>query len=403
MFKKSSITPKNNVKSQNALALFIAASIIAGISFYVGTRSHDIEAFISPLTGVKRSTELLDLSDVESTYQYLSANYDGKLDKRALIEGANKGLVAAAGNQYTVYMTASEAKDFQKELSGDVGAGIGAELGMRGANVTIVRTLEGNAAQSAGVLAGDIVVSVNNESAAGWQADKAASKIRGEAGSTVKLVVKRGETEIPYTLTRAKINNPSVSSEAVGTSGIIKISRFDEQTGSLARKAATELKQKNVKSIIVDVRSDGGGYLSAAVDVAGLWLDNKVVVTQKKNGNVIGTERTGNNAPLKGMKTIVLVNGGTASASEILAAALRDYDEATLLGEKTFGKGSVQQVIDLNNDALLKVTVARWYTPKNKNLDAGGLIPNKEVKLTDEDRNAGLDPQLDAAKQSLAN
>jgi carboxyl-terminal processing protease len=403
MFKKSPITPKNNVKSQNALALFIAASIIAGISFYMGTRSHDIEAFLSPLTGVKRSTESLDLSDVQSTYQYLSANYDGKLDKRALIEGANKGLVAAAGNQYTVYMNASEAKDFQKELSGDVGAGIGAELGMRGTNVTIVRTLEGNSAQSAGVLAGDIVVSVNGESAAGWQADKAASKIRGEAGTTVKLVVKRGETEIPYTLTRAKINNPSVSSEVIGSTGIIKISRFDEQTGALARKAAAELKQKNVNSIIVDVRSDGGGYLSAAVDVAGLWLDNKVVVTQKKNGNVISTERTDNNAVLKDMKTIVLVNGGTASASEILAASLRDYGAATLLGEKTFGKGSVQQVIDLNNDALLKVTVARWYTPKNKNLDAGGLIPNQEIKLTDEDRNAGRDPQLDAAKQSLAN
>jgi carboxyl-terminal processing protease len=403
MFKKSPITPKNNVKSQNALALFIAASIIAGISFYIGTRSHDIEAFLSPLTGVKRSTESLDLSDVQSTYQYLSANYDGKLDKRALIEGANKGLVAAAGNQYTVYMTASEAKDFQKELSGDVGAGIGAELGMRGTNVTIVRTLEGNSAQSAGVLAGDIVVSVNGESAAGWQADKAASKIRGEAGTTVKLVIKRGEAEIPYTLTRAKINNPSVSNEVVGSTGIIKISRFDEQTGALARKAAVELKQKNVNSIIVDVRSDGGGYLSAAVDVAGLWLDNKVVVTQKKNGNVISTERTDNNAVLKGMKTIVLVNSGTASASEILAASLRDYGVATLLGEKTFGKGSVQQVIDLNNDALLKVTVARWYTPKNMNLDAGGLVPNQEVKLTDEDRNAGRDPQLDAAKQSLAN
>ena len=137
--------------------------------------------------------------------------------------------------------------------------------------------------------------------------------------------------------------------------------------------------------------------------MAGLWLDNKVVVTQKKNGTVIGTERTGKDAPLQGLKTIVLVNGGTASASEILAASLRDYNAATLVGEKTFGKGSVQQVIDLNNDALLKVTIARWYTPKNQNLDAGGLTPNQEIKLTDEDRNAGRDPQLDAAKRSLEN
>ena len=403
MFKKLPITPKQKPYTHNGLILFIAASIIAGISFFAGTRSNDLQAFFSPITGIERSAETLDLTDVQSTYQYLTANYDGKLDKRALIEGASRGLVAAAGNDYTVYLSSKEAQDFQKELSGDVGAGIGAELGLRNGKVTIVRTLEGNSAKAAGILAGDILVSVNGESAVGWKTDEAASKIRGEEGTTVKIVVQRGDAQVPYTLTRAKINNPSVTSEVVGSTGIIKISRFDEQTGALARKAAGELRQKNVNSVIVDVRSDGGGYLSAAVDVAGLWLDNKVVVTQRKNGVVIDTQRTGKDAPLKGLKTVVLVNGGTASASEILAASLREYGAAKLIGEKTFGKGSVQQVINLNNDALLKVTIARWYTPKDKNLDAGGLSPDQTVKLTDEDSNAGRDPQLDAAKKSLAN
>jgi carboxyl-terminal processing protease len=401
MIKISFVTSKNKPNTHNGLIFFIIASIIAGVSFFAGTRTHDIQAFLSPLTGVERSAETLNLDDVQSTYQYLSANYDGKLDKRILIEGANRGLVAAAGDQYTAYMSADEAGDFKKELSGDVGAGIGAELGIRNNKVTIVRTLEGNSARAVGILAGDILVSVNDELAVGWKTDEAASKIRGEEGTTVKIVVLRGETELSYTLTRAKINNPSVTSEILGSTGIIKISRFDEQTGTLARKAAGSLKQKGIRSVIVDVRSDGGGYLSAAVDVAGLWLDNKVVVTQKKNGVVTDTQRTSKDAPLKNLKTVVLINGGTASASEILAASLREYGVAKLVGEKTFGKGSVQQVIDLNNDALLKVTVARWYTPKNKNLDAGGLIPDKEVKLTDRDSNAGLDPQLDAAKKIL--
>ncbi|MGK2896258.1 MAG: S41 family peptidase, partial [Candidatus Saccharimonadales bacterium] len=176
---------------------------------------------------------------------------------------------------------------------------------------------------------------------------------------------------------------------------------FDTETGVLARKAAESLNSQNLKGVIVDLRSDGGGYLDAAKDVAGIWLNDATVATQRNGNVVISQEKTGHSAILGDMKTVVLVDGGSASASEILAAALRDNGKATLVGEKTFGKGSVQQMIDLDAGAQLKVTIARWYTPKGINVSEKGLIPEEEVKLTQEDIDADRDPQLDGAKQVL--
>lgn len=175
------------------------------------------------------------------------------------------------------------------------------------------------------------------------------------------------------------------------------ISRFDAQTGNLATKAAQEFKSKGVKGVIVDLRDNGGGYLDAAQAVAGLWLDHKLVVTEKTNGQVVDSIMSGSTPILAGLKTVVLVNGGSASASEILSGALQDYGVATLVGEKTFGKGTVQKVISLPDGRILKVTVARWYTPKGKNITAQGIEPNQKVSISAADSNAGRDPQLDAA------
>jgi len=179
------------------------------------------------------------------------------------------------------------------------------------------------------------------------------------------------------------------------------ITRFDDQTGQLARQAAQSFKSQNVKSVILDLRGNGGGYLTAAQDVAGLWLDNKVVVTEKNNGKVVDELKSGTNPILVGIPTVVLVNGSSASASEIVAGALQDHGAAKLVGEKTFGKGSVQKLITLPEGAQLKVTIARWYTPNGKNISKQGIAVDKEAKLTTEDINANRDPQLDAAKALL--
>ena len=175
------------------------------------------------------------------------------------------------------------------------------------------------------------------------------------------------------------------------------ISRFDAQTASLARQAASELKSQGVKAVIVDLRDNGGGYLNAARDVAGIWLNNQIVVTEKAGDKVTDEVKTGSSAILDGMKTILLVNRDSASASEILAGALQEHGKATLVGQKTFGKGTVQKVLNLADGRLLKVTVARWYTPRGKNITKEGITPETIVELTADDMNAGRDPQRDKA------
>ncbi|MEP6710398.1 MAG: S41 family peptidase, partial [Candidatus Saccharibacteria bacterium] len=386
---------RSTVISKNIFILSIALTLAVG--FMAGTRSRELLGAVGPILGIKIETGTLNLDSVQASYQQLKANYDGTLNEQALIDGASRGLVAAAGDKYTVFMDAKEAKEFDQEISGDIGGGVGAEIGVRNDQPTVIRVLPGNPAETAGVKAGDVIVSINDESAAGWDSSKAADKIRGDVGTTVKLVVKRGDETKQFTITRAAVTNPSVQSETKDGVGILTISRFDDQTGRLARSAAEKFKSDGVKSVILDLRGNGGGYVTAAQDVAGLWLNDKVVVTERTNGKVTDQLKSGSDPLLAGLKTVVLVDSGTASASEIVSGALQDYKVATLVGEKTFGKGTVQKVIDLGLGTKLKVTVARWYTPNGKNITKNGIDPDKKVTITAEQINQGQDPQLEAA------
>ncbi len=381
--------------------LFIVIALTAVVAFIGGTRSDEIIGFIGPTLGIKVQTGTLDLKSVQVTYQQLKGRFDGTLDDKKLIEGANRGLVEAAGDQYTIFMNATEAGEFDKSLSGDIGAGVGAEIGMKDSRPYVVRVLPDNPAEKAGVHAGDSIVSVNDESTTGWTSEKTATKIRGDAGTTVKLSVLRGAEAKEFNLTRAKVNNPSVSSIIENNIGIMTITRFDEQTGDEAQRVAQTFKQSGVKGVVLDLRGNGGGYVTAAQDVAGLWLDDKLVVSERTNGKVTDELRSGRNPVLQGIPTAVVVNGGSASASEIVAGALQDNNAALLVGDKTFGKGTVQQIVDLVNGARLKVTVGRWYTPNGKNIHKEGIMPNTSVGLTQADSDAGHDPQLDAAKAAV--
>ncbi len=369
---------------------------VAVSSFVAGTRSDQLWAAIAPVFGIKASSDTLDLLSVQRTFQKLKANYDGTLDTNALIDGANRGMVAAAGDRYTVFMDKSEADAFNKELTGEV-SGIGAEIGVRSGQPTILRTLTNSPAEKAGVQAGDAILGVNDLSMRGASAADVAEKVRGEVDTTVKLTLKRGNDTKEFTITRAKVSDPSVRTSVKDGVGIMKISRFDDQTGTLASEAARSFKDQNVKAIILDLRDDGGGYLDAARQVASLWLDKKVIVTERTGDTVTGTLKADGSPLLGGIKTVVLVNGGSASASEIVAGALQDHKAATLIGEKTFGKGTVQKVIELPGGRILKVTVARWYTPNGKNITKEGITPDTSVVLTSTDMDAGRDPQMDAA------
>ena len=390
-------------KKQVKLSTLIAVSGIAMIiGFIGGTRKEEVLNLLSPIFGIKKAASSLDLSSVQNTYRVLAEKFDGNLDTAKLIEGASKGLVEAAGDEYTTYMDAAEAEEFNKSLSGDVGAGIGVQVGVRNNLPTVVRALKNNPAIKAGILAGDVIVEVNGESVSGKTIDEITTKIKGEVGTTVKVKISRNGEEKEFSITRATISNPSVELEISGEIAILTISRFDSETGALAKKYAQEIKQKGISKVILDLRGNGGGYVTAAQSVASLWLEkNKLIVTEKKGSQIVDEIRSTGDNILSGVETIVLADQGSASASEIVVGALKDNKAAKFYGKTTYGKGSVQEPIDINSGALLKVTVAKWYTPSGKNLNGEGISPDQEVELTADDINSGNDPQMTAAKNAL--
>lgn len=390
-------------KKQVKLSTLIAVSGIAMIiGFIGGTRKEEVLNLLSPIFGIKKTASSLDLSSVQNTYRVLAEKFDGNLDTAKLIEGASKGLVEAAGDEYTTYMDAAEAEEFNKSLSGDVGAGIGVQVGMRNNLPTVVRALKNNPAIKAGILAGDVIVEVNGESVSGKTIDEITTKIKGEVGTTVKVKISRNGEEKEFSITRATISNPSVELEISGEIAILTISRFDSETGALAKKYAQEIKQKGISKVILDLRGNGGGYVTAAQSVASLWIEkNKLIVTEKKGSQIVDEIRSTGDNILNGVETIVLADQGSASASEIVVGALKDNKAAKIYGKRTYGKGSVQEPVDINSGALLKVTVAKWYTPSGENLNGEGISPDQEVELTADDINSGNDPQMTSAKDTL--
>jgi carboxyl-terminal processing protease len=388
-------------KHLSSSSMFIIIAFTALLGYVAGTNRYQIEAAIGPVFGYNAHSGSIDLRSLQQTYNKLAANFDGKLDTEKLIQGANRGLVDAAGETYTVYMSPEETTEYDDTLSGNIGGGIGAEIGMKNGKTTIIRTLSGNPAEKVGLNANDVILSVNDQSTDGWTVDRTVGLIRGEEGTTVKLSIQRGSEIKEFTITRAIINNPSVTGNVSDGIGTITITRFDDETGNLARITAQDFINQDVKGIILDLRGNSGGYVYTAKDVAGLWLDDKIVVTERIGDKVKDTIKTGSNAIFADIPTVVLVNGGTASASEIVAGALKDYGVAKLVGEATFGKGSVQKLIQLDGGAQLKVTVARWYTPNGKNITNGGIAPDTIVSLTQADFDNGIDPQIDKAKNIL--
>lgn len=364
--------------NQSTLVLISAFTLILG--FVGGSRIDDLRNLIAPVFGFKKVGKI-DFSNVEKTYQALVSNYDGEIDKQKIIEGASKGLVEAAGDKYTEYMTSKEAEEFNKSLSGDVGTGVGIELAKDGDIVKVVRVLPKNPAARAGILAGDVISKVNDEDVLKKSTSEVSKKIRGDSGTTVKITVIRGEEKKDFSVTRAKIENPSVDLSKNNGIATLSIYRFDSETGALAKKYAEEIKNEGISKVILDLRGNGGGYVQAAKTVASLWLEKNALIVSEKTGSKTVEEirATGEN-PLKGIKTVILLDNSSASASEIVAGALKEHKAAQIVGEKSYGKGSVQTTIDMPDGALLKVTIAKWFTPSGKNISNNGISPDVEIK-----------------------
>lgn len=384
-------------KITRILAAVLTGVIIFGLGVNVGNgqialnRTHSVSSDLP---------DNLDYASVEAIYDKLRTEYDGKLDQNTLMDGLKQGLAQATGDPFTEFFNAKDAKAFDEELNGSF-TGIGAELGKNtDNNIEIIAPIAGFPAEKAGLKSKDVIAEIGDESAANLSVSDAVKKIRGEAGTKVKLTVIRNKTEsLDFEITRAVINIPSVKEEITADNiGILTISRFGPDTASLARAAAEKFKAANVKGVVLDLRGDPGGLLDAAESVSSLWLDSsQTVLLEKRDDVVVKTFRAEGNPVLKGVKTVVLIDGGSASASEITAGALRDNNAATLIGVKTYGKGSVQQLLRLNDGGMLKVTSAHWFTPSGKGINKIGIEPDQKVERTDEDFKNNRDPQKDTA------
>lgn len=327
---------------------------------------------------------------------------DQPISEKDLFYGAIQGMVGALGDPYSVFFDPESAQEFNSELAGTF-SGIGAEIGMRDDFIIVIAPIKDSPAESAGLLPGDRIIAINGEDALGMEVNDAVTRIRGDAGTDVTLTILRGESSDAFdvTITRSDITLDSVSWE-IRDDGIavINVYMFNDDSATLFEEAVQEVLTADVDGIVVDLRNNPGGLLTQAIDLAGFWIDGKTVVIEQ-----VGDERqefaASGVARLAGIPTVVLVNGGSASASEILAGALQDYDLATVIGETTFGKGSVQEYYEYGNGSAVKITVAKWLTPLGRSIDEVGIEPDLTVEYTEEDFNEQKDPQFDAAIRHL--
>ncbi|MBI5530880.1 MAG: S41 family peptidase [Candidatus Doudnabacteria bacterium] len=356
----------------------------------------------------------VDYSLLWKALDVVQAKYIEKnsINQQKVLYGAIKGAVESLGDPYTTFFEPKTLESFKTDLKGSFG-GIGAEVGKKDNNIVIVAPLDDTPAKKAGLQAKDIIVSVDGQSTADWSVDQAVDKIRGEKGTAVTLSIYRQGKDKPFDVKIVRdiiaVKSVKLSYKETEVNGqkktvaVITLSRFGDDTLNLFTKAVNEILSKNVSGIVLDLRNDPGGYLQTAVDVASSWLNSgDLVVSEAKSDGTSNKYNAEGNNRLKGIKTVVLINGGSASAAEILSGALHDHNIAKLIGEKSFGKGSVQELVDLPGGSAVKVTVAKWITPGGKNLNHDGLEPDIPVKLTDEDFTAGKDPQMDKAVEELS-
>ena len=392
----------NKKQKQVNLGTTIFSSVITlAIGIFLGANWNNLYLQFSPyINPAQKVTSNIKWDDLNEVYSQISSNFDGSIDKTKLIEGAKKGLTAALDDPYTVYYDSKEAAEFKSDLKGEIKeAGVGIEMMKQGDYVVVTRTLPNNPARKAGVHAGDIIFAINGEEVWDKDTEIIASKLRGPSGEKVKLTVARDKQKLDFELVREKINNVSADITYQDKTAIISVYRFSEDTGTLVQSFTKDFKNKGINKVILDLRNNGGGYVTAARDLLSLWIDGDKILTQKSAtiGQTITYAKRGE-ATLKDMKTIVLVNNATASASEIVAGALKDYKKATILGTKTYGKGVVQTMLELSGGSLLKITTAHWYTPEGQTINKTGISPDVEVERSYSDINSGKDPQLDKAK-----
>jgi carboxyl-terminal processing protease len=330
-----------------------------------------------------------------------------KLDNSQLLYGAIKGMVEATNDPYSNYLDPKQTKNFNDALQGSF-EGIGTEIGKRDSNIVIIAPLKNTPAERAGLKPGDIILKIDNVSTFNMSLDEAVSRIKGKKGTVVTLnILREGETE-PFDLkiTRDIIIIPVMDLKYVGSKKNIahlSIYSFNEKLITEFDKAAKKIVNDKINEIILDLRNNPGGILEIAVKIASYFIDPQtVVVKEAATDSGLKEYKTQGSPILKDKKMVILINNGSASASEILAGALRDIKNVQIIGEKSFGKGTVQAYEILPDRSSLKITIAKWFTPKDLSIQDNGIKPDIEVKMSKEDLKNNIDPQLDKAIEILS-
>ena len=399
---QSDVVPTPQRRSGKFLYFVLLVVVLfAGIA--IGRSLTDLPANTSTTASNDQAREL-DLSLFDKVYDILQREFVNRPANTADLEyGAIKGLVAGLDDPNSNFMDPEETKAFQDNLAG-VFEGIGIEIAKRNGDLTVVTPLDGSPAEQAGLKAADVIVAIDDIDASSLTLDEAVLKIRGKSGTEVRLLITRKKDfeAKEFKITRAPINIVSLS-HAIRDDGIavIEISRFGEDTADKMEKAAQEVLAKGAKGIVLDLRGNPGGFLESSVEIAGFFVEEGAIVTEEYgDGNKQAYNARGN-ARLKDIPLVALIDEGSASASEILAGALQDYGKATLIGVKSFGKGSVQELKSLDKNTSLRLTVAKFVLPKGRKIDHEGIEPDIKVERTTEDFEADRDPQLDKALEVL--
>jgi len=409
LFKKSFIVV--------VILILLAISFFSGAYFSVRSQSVRSVAgkekiFFGKLTGKYTENEEGKISeDIDfglywELWDALKRQYvdENDISDEKMFYGSLKGLAASLGDPYTVFFDPDDSEEFEESLSGTF-EGIGAEVGIRDDVLTVISPLDGMPAQKAGLKPGDKIYEIDGETSNKLSIEDAVKKIRGKRGTKVVLTIgRKGVDEyIKIEVERGVIRVPSIKTEMKDGIFVIKLTNFNDNTLGLFNEAVNEILVKKPKGIILDLRNNPGGYLDTAIEIASEWVEDGVIVSEKFGNGKEKKHNARDDARLKNYPTVILANYGSASASEIVTGALKDYKLATIVGEKTFGKGSVQVLEYLDDSSMTKITIAKWFTPNGDSIDKEGIEPDEKIEYTAEDFKADIDPQMDKAIEIIKN
>ncbi|MGG7097369.1 S41 family peptidase [Clostridium sardiniense] len=385
---------KQNSNKNNKRLVYIIVGVLFVVclclgSFYVGNIFATKGVVLASTNSKVNSTfkEFNDVNKYKELFQVRDAlvkNYDGEINDEVALEGAIKGMVNSLGDPYTVYMNKNEFKKFNEQNSGEY-MGIGVYVGVKDGKVTVISPIDGSPAAKAGIKSDDVIIAVNGEKV-GADVEKATSLITGKKKEQITLTIQRGkESPFDVKVMRDTIKTDSVKGEMIQKDvGYIQITSFNANVTEDFKKEIEALKSKGMKGMILDLRGNPGGYLSEAVGVASQFIPKGKLITYTVDKYDNKTEEVSKGGIAEGMPLVVLVDGGSASASEVVTGALRDYKAATIVGTNTFGKGIVQAPVQFDDGSALKVTISKYYTPNGENIHHKGIKPDDVVEIPKE-------------------